>query len=86
MKDFDFRIPDFRQAQTIDEIDDLLQGRFDNRPAAADDTETQNGALPEVLIAALRDRDIEVIRDPGLNSFEDPALTLQGMVLGQHEI
>ena len=86
MKDLDFRVPDFRQAEAIDEVHDFLQGRLDNGPAAADDAEPEDCALPEILIAALGNRDVELIRDPGLNSFEDPALTLQGMVLRQHEI
>jgi len=86
MEDFDFRIPYFGQAETIDKIHDLLQRCLDDGLAAPYGAEAQDRALPEFLISAFRDRNVELIRGSDLNSFENPALALQGMILGQHEI
>ena len=74
VKKFDFRFPDFGQTEAVDEIHYFLQRRLDHRLAASHDAEAKDRALPEFLIPAFGYRDVELICDPGLNSFEDPAL------------
>src|SRR5262245_265840 len=39
----------FGQAQLIDELDDVVERRFDNRLAGAGNGETEQGALPQLL-------------------------------------
>jgi hypothetical protein len=41
--------------------------------------------LPKILISAFCNRDVELISDPRLDSLEDPALALQGMVFRKYE-
>ena len=73
----DFGFAEFRQAERVDKIDDLAQRCFDDRLARSRDCEAQNGALPQLLIAALGDRDVKLIAHPRLYAFQDSALTLE---------
>ena len=68
---------DFRQAKRIDKVDDLAQRCFDDRLARSRDCEAQNRALPQLLIAALRDRDVKLIAHARLYAFQDSALALK---------
>ncbi len=77
MKPLESSFTHFSQTERIDEIDDPLQRCFDNRLAGSRRGKSQNRALPQVLIAALRDRDVELIAYPRLNAFQDSALALE---------
>src|SRR5687767_882179 len=74
------------QAKPIDEIDHPLKRRFDHCSAAADSAESQNCALPQILIATFGDGHIELIGDPGLDSFDDPALAFERVIFGNQQI
>jgi hypothetical protein len=73
------------QTQIIDEIYDLPECRFNNGPTGARNAETQDGALPEILIATFRNRYVELICDSGLDPLQHSPLALQGMVFRQHQ-
>lgn len=74
-----------RQPQVVDEVHDLLECRFDNRPAGTGNAEPQDRALPKILIPAFSNRYVELIYDPPLNPLEHPPLALQGMILRKYE-
>ena len=86
VKKFDADRADFGQTQLVDKLDDLGQRRFDDRPAGAGDREAEQGALPQVLIAALSDGNIESMRHPRLDSFDDSPFALERMIFGNHQV
>ena len=55
----------------IDKLNDLIERRFNDRPAATDNGKAENCALPQILIASFGHGDIETLRDPRLNSLDD---------------
>ena len=46
----------------------------------------EQGALPQVLIAALSDGNIESMRHPRLDSFDDSPLALERMIFRNHQV
>ena len=54
--------------------------------AAAGDGEDEEGALPQVLVAALGDGGVELIGDPRLDALQRPPFSLEGVVLGQNQV
>ena len=53
-------------------------------PEVAGGGEPQHGALPEILIAALRNRNVELIAHPRLDAFDHTAFSLERVVLRNH--
>ena len=68
MKTFHLRITQLSQTLRFDKIDDLSQRRLDHRLMRSRRGKSQNRALPQLMIAALGDRDIEVIANPRLKA------------------
>jgi len=68
MKTFHLRITQLGQTLRFDKIDDLSQRRLNHRLMRSRGGKSQNRALPQLLIAALGDRDIEVIANPRLQA------------------
>jgi len=58
----------------IYEIDDFVQRRFDNLVTAANDTKTQDRALPQILIPTFCNGDIKPVGYPRLDLPEDSPL------------
>jgi len=79
-------LPDFGQTQLIDKLNDLVQARFDDRPASTGDCEAEQGTLPQVLITAFGDGNIESMRHPRLDSFDDSPFALERMIFGDHQV
>lgn len=86
MIELDFDLTYFRQSHRIHEIDDFLEGRFHNRLARADHAKAKDRALPEVLVPAFRNRDVETVRDLRLNSLEHSSFAFQGVILGEPKV
>jgi len=74
MKTFHFGVAQLDQTEGLDEIGHPIQRRFHHRLARAGGGKTQNRALPEFLIATLRDRYVELFGNPRLNTLQNPAL------------
>ena len=85
MNDFAARIGQLGKPGAFDKLDDVLQGRLHHRLAATDDGKAQYRALPKVLITALCDGNVELIRYPSLDAFDDAALALERVILRQSE-
>jgi len=86
VKELPAGVADFGQTEIVNKLNNLIQRRFNDWPAAADHGEAKNGALPQVLIAAFGHRNIEPMRDPRLNSFDDAPFAFERMVLGNQQI
>jgi len=85
MNNFAAGIAHLGEAHAVDEVYHFLQCRLHHRLAAADHGEAQHRALPEILVAAFADRNVEFIRDPRLNALDDAALALERVILGQDQ-
>lgn len=68
MKTFHLSIAELSQTLGFNKIDDLSQGRLDYRLMRSRRGKSQNRALPQLLTAALGDRDIELIANPRLKA------------------
>jgi hypothetical protein len=77
MNYFAARIAQLGKSDPVDELHDVLQCRLYDSFTAADHGETQYRALPKILVTALADGNIEVIRYPRLDAFDDAALALE---------
>ena len=74
------------EPEGIDKIDNASQGLFDSRLRRTRGSESQNCALPELLIAALGHCDIELTANAALNAFEHAAFALERVVLRNHQL
>jgi hypothetical protein len=86
MNDFAAELAQKRESHTIDKIDEILQRRLYHRFAGTDRGEAEHRALPEILMIAFGDGNVELFRDPGLNALDDPALALERVIFGQNQI
>ena len=86
MKTLRLRIAQLGESQGIDKIDDFGQGFLDPRLCRARGGESENSALPEILITALGHRDIELVSHSTLNAFQHAPLALQRVVLRNREL
>jgi len=74
------------EPEGIDKIDNARQGLLDSRLRRTRGSESQNCALPELLIAALGHCDIELTANATLNAFEHAAFALERVVLRNHQL
>jgi hypothetical protein len=61
IKEFYFRLTYLGKVQAINKVGGLVERRLNDLTAATHDAKAQDRALPEVLIAALRDGNIELV-------------------------
>jgi len=69
----------------VHEVDDPLECALNYRLTAADHPKAQDRTLPQVLSAALGDRDIELVSYPRLDPPEHPSFPLKRVVLRKDE-
>ena len=86
MKTFHLGIAQLGESEGIDEIDNAGQGFLDSRLRRARSSESQNCALPKILVAALGHRNIELTANATLNAFEHTPFALERMVLRNHQL
>jgi len=86
MKTFHLGITELGESEGIDEIDNAGQGFLDYRLLRARSDESQNCALPEILVAALGHRNIELTANATLNAFEHTPFALERVVLRNHQL
>jgi hypothetical protein len=86
MKTFDFGGAELGHAEILNEVDDPMQSPFDDGLARSSRGESQHGTLPEILIAALGHRDVELVAHPRLNTFHHATFAFKGVVLGNRQL
>lgn len=85
VKELRFSLTDFSQPQFVDKINDLLKRGLHDGTAAADGAETQDRALPQILVAAFCNGDIELVGDPCLDAPQYSSFSFEGVVLGEKQ-
>ena len=86
MKELRASFAHLSQTKIIDKFNNPLKRRFDDRSAAPDRTESQNRALPQVLIVAFSDGHIKLVGDARLNPFHDSALAFERVTFGNQQV
>lgn len=86
MKAFDLGIAKLSQTEGVDEFNNLVERRFDDRLARPRRDKAQHRALPQLLIATFRHRDVKLIADPRLNTFQNSTFALERMVFGNQQL
>src|SRR5258706_13904264 len=86
VEEFGVGLPHFGEPEAVDELDDVVERGFDHPTAAADGGEGEQRALPQVLVAAPRGGDVELIGHPRLDALQPPPFSFEGVVLGQNQV
>ena len=77
MKKLARRITDLDEAKAFNEVNHAVQRGLDHGLARPSRGKAQDRALPQVLVIALGNRDIEVIGGPRLDALQNSALALE---------
>src|SRR6185503_12669082 len=85
VQELDPLLGELRDLELPDEADDLPQAAVDVRFVRTDLADAEERALPEVVVLALGDRDVELVLHARLDGAQHAALALQRMVLGQEQ-
>lgn len=85
MEDFDAILAQLRNLHVFNKADNLAQCPVNVRSVGPDLTDSEDGALPEVVGITLRDRNVERVRHPRFDLLDDTAFTLERMVLGKEQ-
>jgi hypothetical protein len=75
-----------RESHAVHEIHNFLERCFQDRPAGADRAESQDRALPQILIATFGNGDVEAVGDLRLDSLQHSSLAFQGVILGEQKV
>src|SRR4029453_17463553 len=78
-------LPHFGDVEILDEAHHLAQCAVDVPGVGPDLRDAEHRALPEIVVIAFRNRDVEGVGDTGLDLAQHAALALQRVVLGDEE-
>ena len=78
--------PHLGKVQAVNKMNHLLQCGINHLLAAADHPESQDRALPKLLITAFGHRDIELMGNSRLDSLQNSSFAFEGVVLGKNQV
>src|SRR5579871_2461274 len=85
MQDFQVFLAQRSQTQRFDKVHHLAQRAVDKGAVAAHLADAQLGALPQIVIVGLGNRDVELVAHAILNRAQHLALALERMIVGQEQ-